>query len=109
MELVNEFKALADETRLRITALLSVEKLCVCEIMDILNMNQPRISRHLGILKQAGLIEEARKGKWVIYRFADAGSIILAYIKQKIENDPAYTVDAASLKKTLRKKLCPSK
>jgi len=106
MELVNEFKALADKTRLRIIALLFNKSLCVCEIMDILEMTQSRISRHMGILKQAGFIEEERKGKWVIYRIADKENIILPYVCQKVKENPGYAVNEEKIKETLKKKLC---
>ncbi|HLG29558.1 MAG TPA: metalloregulator ArsR/SmtB family transcription factor [Candidatus Brocadiales bacterium] len=107
MELVVEFKALADKTRLRILGILLNRGLCVCEIMDILGMTQSRISRHLGILKQAGFVEEERRGKWVIYRIADKHSVVLTYVQKQLKGDPSYTIDLARIKKTLRKKLCP--
>lgn len=61
------FKALSDETRLRIYLLLMRGELCVCELMNILNMEQSRISHSLRILKEAELINNQRKGKWMIY------------------------------------------
>lgn len=108
MNVVNEFKALADKTRLRIVALLLKRNFCVCEIMDVLGMTQSRISRHLGILKQTGFIEEERKGKWVIYKITNKQSKILSYIQHKLKNEPIYAIDIARIKKTLKKKLCPS-
>ena len=61
------FRALADETRLRIYLLLLKGELCVCELVDILNMEQSRISHSLRILKEASLIDNRRVGKWIIY------------------------------------------
>jgi DNA-binding transcriptional ArsR family regulator len=66
------FKALADETRLRILALLGVREMCVCEVMVALGLTQPTASHHLGILGNAGLISERKEGKWVFYRVADS-------------------------------------
>lgn len=66
-------KALSDETRLRILKLLEEGELCVCHLMRVLNMGQSRISRHMGVLKQAGLVADRRVGKWVFYRLAAAG------------------------------------
>jgi ArsR family transcriptional regulator len=62
-----KFKALADETRLRIFYLLinSNSELCVCELTDALEIPQYNISRHLKILRSAGLIEERKEGRWV--------------------------------------------
>ncbi|MFH0812098.1 MAG: metalloregulator ArsR/SmtB family transcription factor [Pseudomonadota bacterium] len=61
------FKALSDETRLRVIKLLQERELCVCELMQVLNMSQPRISRHLSVLKNAGFVDDRREGKWVYY------------------------------------------
>ena len=65
------FKALADETRLRILCLLRTREMCVCEIMIALDLTQPTASHHLGILESASVVEHSRKGKWVFYRVAD--------------------------------------
>ena len=62
------FKALGDETRLRIVALLSHGELCVCHIQDALELSQPNVSRQLSILRAAGLVEDRRDGSWVYYR-----------------------------------------
>lgn len=61
------FKALADETRLRILKLLEGGELCVCDLTAALDMTQPNISFHLGILKGAGLIRDRREGRWTHY------------------------------------------
>jgi len=67
IEIVKIFKALSDETRLRIYLLLLQGELCVCELMNILDMEQSRISHNLRILKEAGLVKSKRRGKWIIY------------------------------------------
>ena len=64
------FKALGDETRLRIVALLSHGELCVCHLEDALRLSQPKVSRHLGILRMTGLVEHRREGSWVYYKLA---------------------------------------
>ena len=61
------FKALSDETRLRVYLLLLQSELCVCELENILNMEQSRISHSVRILKEAGLVVNRREGKWIIY------------------------------------------
>jgi len=61
------FKALADETRLRILKLLEHGELCVCDLTAALEMTQPNVSFHLGILKAAGLIRDRREGRWSYY------------------------------------------
>ncbi len=62
------FKALADETRLRIVALLSPGELCVCHLQEALKLPQPNVSRQLAILRSAGVVEDRRAGTWVYYR-----------------------------------------
>jgi ArsR family transcriptional regulator, arsenate/arsenite/antimonite-responsive transcriptional repressor len=65
------FAALGDETRLRIVALLSHGELCVCHIESALDLNQSTASRHLGILRTAGVVDCRREGTWVYYRLTD--------------------------------------
>ena len=62
------FKALADETRLRIVALLAHGELCVCHLEEALGLSQPKVSRHLATLRAAGVVEDRREGTWVYYR-----------------------------------------
>ena len=72
-ELVRTLKALADPTRLRMLHLLAARgELCVCEIVDALAVPQYSISRHLGILKAAGVVDDWRQGKWMHYRLSQA-------------------------------------
>ena len=61
------FSALSDENRLRIYLLLLQGELCVCEIVNILDMERSRVSHSLRILKEAELINNQRDGKWMIY------------------------------------------
>lgn len=63
-------RAVADETRLRIVAMLSLGELCVCHIEAALDLPQPNVSRHLGILRAAGVVEPRRDGTWVYYSLA---------------------------------------
>ena len=66
-ELASIFKALSDETRLRIIKLLEQGELCVCDITAALDMVQPKVSFHLSTLKEAGLIKDRKQGKWIHY------------------------------------------
>jgi len=61
------FKALGDENRLKILKMLAEKDMCVCEIINNLNVSQPAISHHLKTLKQAGIVEDRREGKWIFY------------------------------------------
>ena len=71
---LNALRALAEETRLRILALLFEGELSVSDLTDILSQSQPRISRHLKVLVEAGLVERNREGAWAFFRLADRGA-----------------------------------
>jgi ArsR family transcriptional regulator len=73
-EMVDILRAAGEPTRLRILALLAQEELSVMEICQILDQSQPRVSRHLKLLSEAGLIERFPDGAWVFYRPAGAGA-----------------------------------
>ena len=66
-ESTNIFKALSDQSRLRILKMLQIKPLCVCEITDILQLATSTVSQHLSILKKEGFILEERDGKWINY------------------------------------------
>jgi ArsR family transcriptional regulator len=72
--LAQTFKALSDETRLRILALLSAGELCVCDLMAALDLPQSTVSRHLAYLRNAGLVDDQRRGVWMFYRLSQADS-----------------------------------
>lgn len=67
LELTTIFKALSDETRLRIIKLLEHGELCVCDITAALDMVQPKVSFHLSALKESGFIKDRKQGKWIHY------------------------------------------
>jgi len=73
-------RALSDDTRLRIFALLTKAELCVCEIEDILDLSQSLVSNHLAVLRRAGLVEsrrDAEDARWVFYRANAAATATL--------------------------------
>jgi ArsR family transcriptional regulator len=61
------FKALSDETRLRILHLLLKGELCICDLMEVLQLPQSNVSRHMAYLKNAGLVDDRREAVWVYY------------------------------------------
>lgn len=67
-EMETFFMALADKTRLRLLNLMREDEVCVCFFTEVLDDNQPKISRHLAYLRNAGLVESRREGKWMHYR-----------------------------------------
>lgn len=74
-ELLDIFRALADPTRLRIVALLREMELAIGELAVVLEQSQPRVSRHVRILADAGIVERRREGSWVFLRIVEAGAV----------------------------------
>ena len=72
--LVSMLRAAGDSTRLRLLLLLLEAELTVSELTEILGQSQPRVSRHLKLLSDAGLINRFQEGTWVFYRLADSGA-----------------------------------
>ncbi|SCX78427.1 ArsR/SmtB family transcription factor [Alkaliphilus peptidifermentans] len=101
--LVDIFKAIGDETRIRIINLLIKEELCVCEIEAILKVSQSNASRHLNKLKGAGIITCVKKAQWVYYQidnsFIDENKLLYEYIQTQLQKTSIYLKDAEELTK----------
>ena len=67
------FHALSDETRLAVLARLCNGERCVCDLMDLLGAGQSRLSFHMKVLKEAGLVADRREGRWIHYRLSPEG------------------------------------
>ncbi|GAB6140877.1 metalloregulator ArsR/SmtB family transcription factor [Methylosoma difficile] len=96
------FKSLADETRLRCMILLHKEgRLCVCELVTALNMSQPKVSRHLALLRQNQVLLDSREGQWVYYRInpdlSEWVSTVLSAMLLDEEIQPVLNQDFARL------------
>jgi len=66
------FQLLSDETRLRCLLLMQSEgELCVCELIHALDVIQPKVSRHLALMRDAGVVSDRRQGQWVYYQLHD--------------------------------------
>lgn len=73
MDSVSFLKCLADSTRLRMLLLIQQEsELCVCELVQAMNLSQPKISRHLALMKSADLLRDRRQGQWIHYRLNES-------------------------------------
>lgn len=106
-ELIKIFKALSDETRLRMIKLLQQRELCVCEIMQAMGISQTRASRNLGILKNAGLITDKREGLWVHYSISREKTnkyhqAIEELLKKWLVDDTVVMEDRKRLKKAIK-------
>ena len=76
------FLALADKTRLRLLNLMREDEVCVCFFTEVLNESQPKISRHLAYLRNAGIVEARREGKWMNYRIVKSKNPYAAQVLQ---------------------------
>jgi len=86
--IINIFKLLSDETRLRIILLLKDEELCVCQITGILEISQPKASKALSKLRDLNLVTDTRKDKFVFYSLSENNPLliyILDYLNSNIQ------------------------
>jgi ArsR family transcriptional regulator len=97
------FKALADRTRLRLINLMGDTEVCVCFFVEVLKINQPKISRHLAYLRRAGVVSARREGKWIHYRIVEPpdshAANIFREVRTCLENDPSMQNDRARLQR----------
>src|SRR5215471_8538312 len=98
----NLFKALADQTRLRLIGLLGDSEVCVCFLVEILKTSQPKISRHLAYLRRAQIVSARREGKWMHYRLipppSGPASRILAQTLDALVKERRFETDRERLK-----------
>jgi ArsR family transcriptional regulator len=97
------FKALGDNTRLRLLNLMGDREICVCYFVEILEQGQPKISRHLAYLRSAGIVEARRDGKWMHYRIVMPPNIgatqVLRQTLAWLKEDRAMQADLLRLSK----------
>ncbi len=96
-------KAAGDPTRTRILKLLEPGELCVCQVQAVLGLAPSTVSKHLAILKAAGLVEDRREGKWIHYGLASASrnrhaSRVLALLRGPLDREPRIAADRKRLK-----------
>lgn len=106
-ELVKAFKALSDETRLRILNLLLERECCVCEVMQALDISQTRASRNLSALYDAGFLKLRKDGLWSLYSLDREGmeeyfSDLIEAVRKGLEGNEAVALDRERLKKVER-------
>ncbi|HMB77672.1 MAG TPA: metalloregulator ArsR/SmtB family transcription factor [Kiloniellaceae bacterium] len=98
--LLHGLRAAAEQTRLRILGLCAHGDLAVTELVEILGQSQPRVSRHLKILIEAGLLERHQEGSWAYFRIAEqdgSGQLARLIVDLMPEDDPQHTLDLARL------------
>jgi len=109
-DVVKIFKALADPTRLRIVLLLRRRELCVCELMFVLRMEQSRVSHHMRVLRDAGIVEDVRNGRWIIYRVPEEAQSLLegllaGTLRERIELSREASEDGRKLESCIQENI----
>jgi DNA-binding transcriptional ArsR family regulator len=106
-EFMNITKALGDATRIRVLLALRQRELCACQITELFGLAQSTMSKHFYLLRQAGLIDFRKEGRWVHYTLPDKAASpavreALKWVEQSLAEDPRITEDAKNLRKILK-------
>jgi ArsR family transcriptional regulator len=106
-EFLNITKALAEENRLRILLALDGRELCVCQIIELLELAPSTVSKHMTVLRQARLVNGHKDGRWMYYRLANGRAPIqvqeaIAWVKKSLIKDECIRKDAKRLKEILK-------
>lgn len=108
--MIDIFKALSEESRLRIISLLIDREMCVCEIESCLGLTQSNASRHLTLLKTCGILESYKNAQWSYYRinenFKKDNVDLWNYLKIKLKEIPSYQVDCEECVRCKTLNLC---
>ncbi|WP_088188010.1 MULTISPECIES: metalloregulator ArsR/SmtB family transcription factor [unclassified Desulfosporosinus] len=105
-KLLNTLKSLSDETRLRIINLLYEKELCVCDLMETLQVTQTKVSRHLSYLKNAGLVSDRKHAQWVYYSIIqdDENKFLDTLVFNNLRSKELFNNDLESLYEWLQRK-----
>ena len=111
--MVEIFKALAEESRLRILSLLLQNEMCVCEIEECLNMSQSNVSRHLTALKKCQILDSYKQAQWAYYKISDKfieeNKALWTYLEEKLRKYPEFTINANCSSSCNQHDLCNTK
>ncbi len=109
---IDMFKALSEESRLRILSILLENEMCVCEIEACLLMTQSNASRHLMALKKCGILDSYKQAQWAYYRISDKfkeeHKELWEYLQIKLRELPTYQIDYKDCKICKAQNLCNS-
>ena len=109
-EILSITKALSDETRVRALLSLKDGELCLCQIIEVLELAPSTVSKHLNVLQQARLVQRRKRGKWHFYRLADgrdgpAAKRALAWVVPELCDNPTIARDAEKIRKVRKQDL----
>jgi DNA-binding transcriptional ArsR family regulator len=107
-------RALSDENRVRALMALGDQAVCVCQLIELLQLAPSTVSKHMSILKQAKLVAGHKKGRWMYYRLPGKAALpivrqVLSWVRQSAAEDPRIRADAGRMGKILgtnRERLC---
>lgn len=99
-------RTLSDENRVRALLALGDQEVCVCQLIELLQLAPSTVSKHMSILKQARLVVGRKKGRWMHYRLpgktaAPVVRQVLSWVRQAASEDPRIRMDAGRMKKIL--------
>jgi ArsR family transcriptional regulator len=108
---VRTFKALSDPNRLRIMKMLGERELCLCEVREMLGLSNSTVSKHLSILRDAGLLLDSKEGRWVNFRLNSKAEnqftrSILALIRNSFNDDETIREDVKKAHRVDRATIC---
>jgi len=106
-DLMAVIKALADENRVRILMALGPKELCVCQVVELLGLAPSTVSKHIAILKNAGLVDSRKDGRWMFYRLAEDDAPAEAkemteLVSRLLVDDPQEREDTKRLKQIIK-------
>jgi len=110
-EVLKVLKAAADKNRLRILKMLEQKAMCVCELSAALGITQPGVSKHLSLLKEAGLVHDERNGQWIDYKLCEErinqyAPVLLKQLSLWINDDPCVRQDRKVAAGLHREEVC---
>jgi ArsR family transcriptional regulator, arsenate/arsenite/antimonite-responsive transcriptional repressor len=105
------FKAIGDPGRLRIVKMLEDKELCMCEIREVLQLSNATVSKHLSLLRDAGLVVDTKEGKWVNFALVSKPADpllngVLKLLKQSMNDDSQIRNDRKAVRKVCRNAIC---
>lgn len=108
---VKVFKALSDPSRVRILKMVLERELCLCEVREVLDLSTSTVSKHLSILRDAGMILDSKDGKWVNFRVNDRTDdevvrSAIALVKRSFGDDEVVRKDLKQVRRVDRAKIC---
>jgi len=106
-DFINITKAMSDRNRVRALMMLKGGELCVCQIIEMLKLAPSTVSKHMYVLRQAGLVDSRKQGRWMYYRLAkkDSSKVVKDALKlanNQLKNDKQIKKDREKLNKLLK-------